>query len=110
MIVADAGPLIAFVRIGRLDLLHEVLGEVIVPGAVYDELVIGGRGKAGADDIAGCSVEVIGTLAVIAEAKRRNLVDHARPLLARMITSGYWLDVDLVMAFLAEVGEREDLA
>jgi len=52
-------------------------------------------------------VDVIGTLAVIAEAKRRNLIDRARPLLALMITSGYWMEVDLVMAFLTDVGERE---
>ena len=35
--VADAGPLIAFGRIQRLDLLPQVLGEVLVPHAVAVE-------------------------------------------------------------------------
>ena len=35
--VADAGPLIAFGRIQRLELLPQVLGEVLVPHAVAVE-------------------------------------------------------------------------
>ena len=39
MIVADSGPIIAFARIGRLDLLHAAMGEpVLIPRAVYAEL------------------------------------------------------------------------
>lgn len=51
MIVSDAGPLIAFARIGRLDLLHRVVGEIFIPGAVYEELVVKGRGRPGAREI-----------------------------------------------------------
>lgn len=36
-VVADAGPLIAFGRIGKLHLLTQVLGEVLVPQAVISE-------------------------------------------------------------------------
>jgi predicted nucleic acid-binding protein len=36
-VIADAGPLIAFGRIGRLDLLPTVLGEVLVPSPVIRE-------------------------------------------------------------------------
>jgi predicted nucleic acid-binding protein len=36
-VVADAGPLIAFGRIQRLELLPQVLGEVLVPHAVAVE-------------------------------------------------------------------------
>ncbi len=39
-VVADAGPLIAFGRIGRLDLLPGVLGEVLVPEAVLAECLV----------------------------------------------------------------------
>lgn len=51
MIVADTGPIIVFARIGRLALLQQVVETVIIPDAVYDELVIGGRGRPGADAI-----------------------------------------------------------
>lgn len=38
-IVADAGPLIAFGRIGRIPLLQQVLGEILVPRTVIAECV-----------------------------------------------------------------------
>ena len=37
LVVADAGPLIAFGRVGRLALLQQTLGEVLVPKHVLDE-------------------------------------------------------------------------
>lgn len=39
-VVADAGPLIAFGRIQRLELLPQVLGEVLVPHAVAVECLV----------------------------------------------------------------------
>lgn len=46
-VVADAGPLIAFGRIRRLDLLPQVLGKVLVPDAVATEC-LADPGKPGA--------------------------------------------------------------
>jgi hypothetical protein len=40
MIVADTGPIIAFLQIGHLDLLRQVIGSVIIPTAVYKELTL----------------------------------------------------------------------
>jgi predicted nucleic acid-binding protein len=51
LIIADAGPLLSFARAHFLDLLHDVLGELIVPEAVYDEIVVQGTGKPGAEEI-----------------------------------------------------------
>lgn len=51
MIVADAGPIIAFARIGRLDLLRRVVGELVIPDAVYDDLVVKGKGRPGAQEV-----------------------------------------------------------
>jgi predicted nucleic acid-binding protein len=53
MIIADAGPIIAFARIGRLDLLHQVVGELVIPDAVSEELVRRGRERPGAAEVEG---------------------------------------------------------
>jgi predicted nucleic acid-binding protein len=51
MIVADAAPVIAFARLGRLALLQHIVEELVVPEAVYDDLVVKGRGKPGAAEV-----------------------------------------------------------
>lgn len=38
MIVCNATPLIAFARIQRLDLLHEVVGNIVIPDEVANEI------------------------------------------------------------------------
>lgn len=38
MIVADASPLIALARIGQLDLLHQIYGDIVIPRAVEEEI------------------------------------------------------------------------
>jgi predicted nucleic acid-binding protein len=52
MIVADTGPIIAFARLDRLPLLHEVVDVLHIPDAVYDELVGRGQGRPGAAEVA----------------------------------------------------------
>jgi predicted nucleic acid-binding protein len=51
MIVADTGPIIAFARIGRLDLLRQVVGELVIPTAVYEELTGRGPERPGAAEV-----------------------------------------------------------
>lgn len=51
LIVADAGPIIAFARIGRLDLLRQVVEEIVLPEAVYEELVTRGAGRPGSLEV-----------------------------------------------------------
>lgn len=48
IVVADSSPLIALARIGRLELLRSVLGSVLLPAAVWTELVQMGIGRPGA--------------------------------------------------------------
>ena len=51
MIVADSGPIIAFARIERLDLLRQMVGELVIPAAVYEELTGRGHERPGAAEI-----------------------------------------------------------
>ncbi|MGA1825824.1 MAG: DUF3368 domain-containing protein [bacterium] len=49
--IADSGPLIAFSRINRLELLHELFSKIIVPPAVWKEVTIRGKGLPGAHEV-----------------------------------------------------------
>lgn len=51
-VVSNASPLINLARIGRLDLLCQLFDALIVPEAVWREVVIEGTGQAGAEEIA----------------------------------------------------------
>jgi uncharacterized protein len=50
--VGDSSPLILYARIGRFELLHDIFTEVVVPPAVWDEVVTAGKGRPGAIDVA----------------------------------------------------------
>jgi hypothetical protein len=158
MIVADAGPLITFARIGRLDLLQAVAGQVLLPDAVHEDVILKGKGRPGAAELERAAwiqrktltdrtplsslpahlhpgeaeaillaeelsvplllderrgrrtaldrgIDVLGSLAILAEAKRRALIPQVKPLVAALLAAGYWIDEELVPAFLQEVGE-----
>jgi predicted nucleic acid-binding protein len=51
-LVSDSGPILSFARAHRLDVLHAVVEGLYVPEAVYDDIVIAGRGKPGAAEVA----------------------------------------------------------
>ncbi len=46
--VSDSTPLIAFARIGRLDLLEQLFGTILVPPAVHQEIIPAEPAKKGA--------------------------------------------------------------
>lgn len=50
--VVNATPLIALAILDRLDLLRQLFTEVVVPTAVYEEVVARGVGRTGAADVA----------------------------------------------------------
>jgi hypothetical protein len=51
MIVSDASIPINLARIGKLELLQKLYGEITVPEAVWQEIVVDGAGQPGAEDI-----------------------------------------------------------
>ncbi len=50
--IINATPLIALALLEQIDLLRQIFDEVLVPAAVYDEVVTGGSGRPGAAAIA----------------------------------------------------------
>lgn len=50
IVVSNAGPLIALAKIEQFELLRELFGKLCIPQAVYDEVVVIGAGKAGANE------------------------------------------------------------
>ena len=53
IVVADASPLIALGRVGRLDLLKSLFDRILVPDAVWQEVVVAGGARAGVEVVAG---------------------------------------------------------
>lgn len=51
-IVSNASPLISLSSIGLLDLLAKLYGTIIIPQAVYEEVVIVGQGRPGSQEVA----------------------------------------------------------
>ena len=54
-VVSDASPLINLARIGELDLLHRLYGALLIPDAVWREVVIKGAGQPGAEEVRAAS-------------------------------------------------------
>ena len=50
-VVCDASTLIALARIGQLDILWQAGAQVVIPTAVYEEVVVKGASKPGSDEI-----------------------------------------------------------
>ncbi|MEA1965848.1 MAG: hypothetical protein U9N05_01005 [Euryarchaeota archaeon] len=61
--ISDSSTLIHLAGIGRLKLLKEFYGNILITPAVWDEVVVAGPGRAGADEVNGASnagwIEVI---------------------------------------------------
>lgn len=52
IVVSDSTALIGLSAIGGLEWLRELYSIVIIPQAVYREVIIDGKGKAGSEEVA----------------------------------------------------------
>ena len=60
IVVSDSGPIIHLARVEHLDLLPHLFGRVLVPDAVFEEVVGQGEGRVGAAELAAARwVEVV---------------------------------------------------
>lgn len=50
-VVSNSTPLIALSRIGKLDILHILFGSIIIPEAVFHEVVTEGASRPGANEV-----------------------------------------------------------
>jgi predicted nucleic acid-binding protein len=50
-VISNSSPLINFAAIGRFTLLRELYGALVIPEAVYHEVVVAGRGQPGATEV-----------------------------------------------------------
>jgi len=55
LVVSNAGPLITLATISRLDLLRVLFGQIVIPQAVYDEVVVHGEGEPGSQEVDGAA-------------------------------------------------------
>lgn len=51
IVVSNTSPLINLAAINHLNLLQKLYGKIVIPQAVYDEIVIEGAGQAGAEKV-----------------------------------------------------------
>lgn len=94
--VADSGPLIASSMIGQLDLLAGLYSQVIVPRAVYDEVVVRGAGLPGSAELANATwVQVRGE--VREDALFRGLVETLDAGEAAALALAVQVSADLVL-------------
>ncbi len=51
VVIADSSCLIALSKIGELEILHALFENIIIPKAVYVEVVVQGKGRTGAEEV-----------------------------------------------------------
>jgi hypothetical protein len=79
----------------NLDLLREMYERLVIPGAVFDEIIIRGRGKPGVDEVLGA--EWIKTLFLTDRTLYRTLIDQLDSGEAETIALGRGINADLLL-------------
>lgn len=51
IVIADSTCLIGLSKIGKLEILHQLFGTILIPLAVYHEVVVRGTGRLGAKEV-----------------------------------------------------------
>lgn len=103
IIVSDTSPLSSLFLIGRLDLLPEIFGEIIVPEKSLDLLIdeMEGRNIAAVEGL-----KTIGILGVFIQAKSMGLIQQVRPLMDDLrVLAKFYLHDKLYQAVLRQAGE-----
>jgi len=92
--VANTTPIIALALISRLDLLQQLYGEVVVPPAVWDEILAGGPAGIGSAEVREASWL---RMTPLQDPHRADLLADLDRGEAEVITLAQELDADLVI-------------
>jgi len=96
-VICNASPLIALSSISQLELLEKIFKNIIIPEAVYKEVVEEGKGKTGAKKVE----EYVGKWIELKNVKNLNEVNILRSILdygeAEVIVLGQEIKADLLV-------------
>ncbi len=96
-VICNASPLIALSSISQLELLEKIFKKVIIPEAVYKEVVEEGKGKTGAKEVG----KYVGKWIELKKVKNSNEVNILRSILdygeAEVIILGQEIKADLLV-------------
>jgi predicted nucleic acid-binding protein len=130
MVICDSSSLIHLAGIGRLGLLRELYGKLIVPTAVWREVVEEGKLDDGEAEVISLAIELKASLILLDETEARRVaglyelnktgavgvlirarlegkIESLRPELDRLrIESGFWIEERLYRQALSAVGEE----
>ena len=48
-VISDTTPLIALSNVGKIDLLKDIFGDIVIPKGVWEEVVKEGKGRPGSE-------------------------------------------------------------
>ncbi len=102
IVVADSTPLIALARIDQLNLLKELFGAVLIPEAVFREVVTRGKARLAAEFI---GLRFIGTAGLLLLAKKMGKISAVRPLLDQLKSSKFHISESTYHAILEQAEE-----
>ncbi|MCK5119842.1 MAG: DUF3368 domain-containing protein [Candidatus Latescibacteria bacterium] len=97
-VISDSGPLISLGILQRFDVLQELFGEIYIPEAVYEEVVVSGCGRPGAEETRAAAdqgwlqrVRVVNRTAVEVLLEELDIGEAEVLVLAKEVKAGYVL-------------------
>jgi len=122
-VICDSTVIIGLAKIGKLELLKQIYGEVYIPDAVFIEIAVVGRERNGAKEVAELEwikresvkdkriIEILfaelglGESEVLVLAKRLKLVPLIKPLIDELRSKSFRLSERLIEKVLKLAGE-----
>ena len=106
IVVSDTSPISALIKIGKVDLLSQLFGQIIIPPAVETELLRAFHDHKGRMLAEGQGLRAIGLVGAVVLAKSRALIPSARIVLTQLQTEAHiYISQHVLDIALQSVGE-----